>query len=557
MKILKILKTPSKTITSAAVVLSLTTLLSRLMGIFRDRALAHHFGAGPIVDVYYASFKIPDLIYNLLIAGALTAGFIPVFTKLFYQHENKSTAWKLANNVTNIVGIILIILCGLGIIFAPFISPILVPGFSAEQKELVLEFTRIMFLSPLLLGFSMVLGGILQSLRQFAIYSIAPIFYNAGIIIGILYLVPLIGKTGLAWGVILGALLHLVIQIYGAYHQGYRWHLILNFKDPNTRLIGKLMIPRTLGLAATQLNTVIVTVLASILPIGSVAIYNYASNLQGVPVGMIGIPFAVAVFPVLSKCIAEKNLVEFKKNFSTTLRQILFLVIPLSVLFLLLRAQIVRVLLGTGEFDWNATISTADALAVFAMSIWAASLIQLFARAFYALQNSKIPFMVGIISEIITLALALLFINIKHTIFITLPFQLTISLPLFGVNGLALASTLGTIINAILLFVFLRKKIGNLKEEHFFSFTYRLIIAGIIMGITIQILKYPVSRIVDMDRWWGILIHGLFTGIIGLFIYGLCCFLLKIKEINSLYEGLKIRWSALRSILPSQVDKEL
>ena len=533
---LNILNSQSKTVTGAAIVISAATLLSRVVGIARDRVFAHYFGVGPVMDAYYAAFKIPDLIYNLLIVGALTAGFIPAFTKLFYKETNHTAAWRLCNNVINIIGIALLVLCGLGMLFTPFIAKIIAPGFSGESQRLVATFTRIMFFSPLLLGVSMVLGGILQSLRRFLVYSIAPVFYNLGIIFGALVLVPIVGISGLAWGVVVGAGLHASIQLYGALHNGYRWQWRFNLKDPETRLIGKLMVPRTLGLAVTQLNTVIVTMLASLLPIGSVAVYSYANNLQGVSTGLIGIPFALAVFPLLSTLAAENNGEGFIKHLSETTRQIIFLIIPISVIVLLLRAQIVRVILGTGAFDWSATINTADTLAFFSLGLFAQSLIPLYARAYYALANTKTPFIIGIISELISIIAALLLME-----------------PL-GVAGLALASSIGAVLNATLLFLSLRGFTKHLEEQKLLSMLFRASVATIVMAVTIQLLKYPLAKVLNLDRFWGILLHGLVSGTLGLLVYGAICRALKVEEMMQIQNSFKKRWLHLWHV-PAGIDE--
>ncbi|MDD2757766.1 MAG: murein biosynthesis integral membrane protein MurJ [Patescibacteria group bacterium] len=514
----------SKTITGAALIIAAATLMSRLVGLFRDRILAHYFGAGPVLDAYYAAFKIPDVIYNLLIVGALTAGFIPTFTALFNQGENKSPAWKLANNIINISAFILIILCGLGILFAPYLVPLIAPGFSEASRALAVTYTRIMFLSPLILGLSMTLGGILQSLRRFVFYSIAPIFYNLGIIIGAVVLVPMFGLPGLALGVVLGALLHLLLQVVGALLAGWRWHWTFNLKDAETRLIGKLMVPRTLGLAISELNIFVVTILASFLPVGSVAVYNFASNLQAVPIGIIGIPFALAVFPVLSAAAATKNHEEFIKNLSATARQILFLIIPLSMAIMLLRAQIVRVVLGTGAFDWTATINTADALAFFAFGLFAQALIPLLARAFYSLSDTKTPFVIGVVSELIAIIAALILMRS------------------LGVAGLALAASIGGILNASLLVVYLRKNLTGLDGGPIISSLYRFTVAAMIMGIVIQALKYPLAKIFDLNYFWGVFGQGLVAGAVGLTVYGFICWLLKVPEFMHLKDSLARRW---------------
>ncbi len=533
----RLLTAESKSITGAAIVIAVATLTSRLVGVVRDRVFAHYFGAGAVLDAYYAAFKIPDLIYNLLIVGALTAGFIPTFTKLFYTNDNKAPAWRLANNIINIVGLALVVLFGLGIIFTAPLSKIIAPGFSGANQQLVLSFTRIMFLSPVLLGISMVLGGILQSLKQFILYSIAPIFYNIGIILGATLLTKsALGIQGLAAGVVLGALLHAGIQCYGAYASGFRWHWSFNLKDTNTLTIGKLMIPRTLGLAITQLNVVVVTILASFLPAGSITVYNLANNLQGVPIGIIGIPFALAVFPVLSTMVAKKNGAGFIEHLSATTRQILFLIIPIAIIILLLRAQIVRVFYGTGAFDWRATIATANTLAFFALGLFAQSLVPLYARAFYALSNTKTPFTLGVIAELIAIIAALILMR-----------------PL-GVAGLALASSIGAILNALMLIIALRIESGSIEEGKLFHMFYRVAIAACAMGLTIQFLKFPLAGVLDLNRFWGILLQGFISGTVGLLVYGIICYCLKVHEMIHLHASLKRRWLRLWNV-PAGIDE--
>ena len=534
MIMLKILNGQSKSIIGAALIISGATLASRLIGLLRDRVFAHNFGVGPVMDAYYAAFKIPDLVYNLLIIGALSAAFIPAFTKLFNQSEDKSPAWKLANNVLNITAISLAVISVLGIIFSPAIAPLIAPGFSAASKQMVINFTRIMFGSTILLGLSMVIGGVLQSLRAFFLYSLAPIFYNVGIVIGAIVLVPLWGVNGLAWGVVLGAFLHFSLQTYSAYANGYRWRWYLNFKDKETKLLGKLMIPRTLGLAISQLNLVIITILASLLPVGSVAIFHFANNLQAVPIGIIGIPFALAVFPVLSMAASQNNMEEFIKNLSSTIRQILFLIIPFSIILMLVRAQIVRVVLGTGKFDWTATINTADTLALFALSLFAQALIPVIARAFYALSNTKTPFVIGVISELFSIIAALILMK-----------------PL-GVAGLALAFSIGSILNFFILTIALRNNLKTIDGEKILSSFFRIILAAIPMALVIQFAKYPLAKIFDQRYFFGILGQGLIASLAGLAIYTLICYLLRVPELLQLKEGLTRRWLQPKNLPTSE-----
>jgi len=529
----RVLNSVSNSITGAAIIIAGATLISRLVGLLRDRILAHTFGAGPVMDAYYAAFKIPDLIYNLLVVGALSAGFIPIFTRLYHQKDQEE-AWHLAGNVFNIIGVALGVLSVVGIIFAPTLVQLVAPGFNTQTLQLTVSFVRIMFLSPFLLGLSMVLGGILQSLRRFVIYSLSPIFYNIGIIIGATLLYPWIGQTGLAWGVVLGAVLHLSVQLYGAVLSGFKWKPLFNWRDPNTRAIGRMMIPRTLGLAAANINTIIFTVLCSLLPAGSVAIYNYADNLQWVPIGIIGIPFALAAFPALSYAAALKDWAEMSRRLSETARKILFLIIPLSLIFLLLRAQIVRVVLGSGAFDWTATINTADTLAFFALGLFAQALIPLFARAFYALGDSKTPFMAGVSAVLINIVLALALMK-----------QL-------GVAGLALSASVGAIFNLTVLAIVLRGRIKSLEENTILSALGRISIAALFMGMAIQWLKYPLAEIFNQRYFWGIFGQGAVAGLAGLVVYGLICYILKLPEMLDFINSFHKRWLKLRNV-PTEV----
>lgn len=532
---LKILNSQSKSITGAAIILSGATLLSRLVGIIRDRVLAHYYGAGPVMDAYYAAFKIPDLIYNLLIVGALTAGFIPTFTRLLSEKDGNKRAWYLTNNILNILGISLLVLCSLGLIFTPVLNKIIAPGFHDDNLIRIIGFTRIMFLSPIFLGISMIMGGVLQSLRRFVLYAFAPIFYNFGIIFGATVLVRLMGENGLAWGVVLGAAIHCAIQIYGVRQVGWRYRFKFDIKDKDTNTVGKLMVPRTMGLAITQLNQVIVTMLASFLPVGSIAVYNYANNLQAVPVGVLAIPFALAIFPLLSAAAAENDMQQFVAHLSNVIRQILFLIVPAAILILLLRAQIVRVILGSGQFDWNATVNTADALAFFSLGLVAQALIPVLSRAFFALSNTKTPFIIGIISELISIIAALVLMK-----------------PL-GAAGLALASSIGVTINLILLWINLRSETKTLNEAEILSLVYKIALASLVMGLVVQALKYPLAKLLNQQIFWGIFGQGAIAGTAGIVVYFFLCYILRVPEFIQFKDSFARRWLKIRNINTTEI----
>ena len=464
----------SDSITRSAALIAMMGFASRLLGLVRDRVLAAKFGAGDILDAYYAAFKIPDLVYGLLVLGALSAAFVPVFTSLISQNKDRD-AWKLVQVMLSVGVVVLAIISFVLFIFAPGLIGLITFGYGPEKQELIVSLTRIMLLSPILLGISGIVGGILNSYKKFFFYSLAPIFYNLGIIIGVLVFTEIFGTIGLAFGVVLGAGLHLLIQLPEVIRCGLKFKFLPDLKNKELRKVFTLMVPRAMGLAVTQVNLLVVTILASTLASGSLAIFNFANNLQSVPIGLFGISFAVASFPTLSALWAKKKNDDFVIKFIATLRKIIFLVVPLSALIIVLRAQIVRVVLGAGQFDWDDTQLTLQALGVFAISLWAQSIIPLLARSFYAIHNTKRPFFTGVFSEVINIVLALMLIG-QH-----------------GIIGLVWAFSISTSINAIILFSILRMKIGSMKGQGMTAFTVKIVTITASAVVTAQLIKNLIS----------------------------------------------------------------
>ncbi|MEI7619970.1 MAG: murein biosynthesis integral membrane protein MurJ [Candidatus Falkowbacteria bacterium] len=510
----------TNSITMAAALVGVSSLLSRFLGVFRDRILAGQFGAGQSLDIYYSAFRIPDLIYSLIILGALSAGFIPVFTGLVKDFKSyKSTglfkylnseAWDLVNNLLNVLMLSLISLSLLGIIFAPSLISLISPGFSPEAQKTTADLTRIMFLSPLFLGISGILGGILQSFKNFLVYSIAPIMYNVGIILGALWLSPSMGISGLAWGVVLGAFLHMAVQIPVVYNLGWRYRLFVDFKNKNLIRIARMMIPRTLSLAISQVNLVIITIIASNLASGSLTVFNFANNLQSFPIGIFGISFAVAAFPALSAAARDNK--KMIGHFSLATRQILFFIIPATILLITLRAQIIRIILGTGSFDWNDTILTMDTLGFFALSLFAQAIIPLQTRVFYARQDSRTPFFIGIFVVIANIFLS-----------IWLSGRL-------GVAGLALAFSMSSILNFVMLWAWLHVRVGSLDQGKILISTAKFSAAGIAAGFVVQLMKDVVWPYINMSTFSGVLVQGLVAAMGGIITYLAVCAMLRSEE---------------------------
>ena len=495
-----------------------SSFISRFLGVFRDHILAGQFGAGDELDIYYAAFRVPDLIFNLLVLGALSAGFIPVFVSLLGDDESADNrdAWRFANLVVSSLVIILLILSVIGIVLAPQLLRLLTPGFSDDKLAATVQLSRLMFLSPLLLGVSGVVGGILQSFKNFFAYSLAPIFYNLGIIAGALFLVPRFGLLGLAWGVVIGAALHLLVQLPTLWHLGFRFQPLLDWRDAALRQIGRIMIPRTMGLAINQFNLVVMTILASALASGSLAIFNLANNLQSFPVGIFGLSFAIAAFPTISALVGQPD--KLKASLTITIRQTLFLVIPATIIILALRAQIIRVILGSGRFDWQDTILTMRTLSYFGISIFAQSLTAILVRVFYAYKDSATPFWISLVAAAINISLAW-------------PWSRQ-----FGVAGLALAFSVSNIVNFILLWLALRHKDNILDNLAIGVGSLKMALAAAIAWPAIFTAKRLIAPLVDMDTFWGITGQLIGAAIVGLVVYLLICLLLRCPEAKQLWQ---------------------
>jgi putative peptidoglycan lipid II flippase len=511
----------NNSVTGGALLLAVFSFLSKIFGLWRERLIAGHFGAGAVADIYYSAFRLPDLIFNTLVLGALTSAFIPIFQKVWLR--DKKEGLNLANSVLNFFLLIIGLLVVLAIIFAPQIMPVITPGFQAWQMTATVKLTRLMLLAIIFFVASNIIGGILNSWKRFFSFSLAASFYNLGIIGGIVFIYPRLGLDGLAWGVVLGAFLHLVVQLPEVLKNGWRYGLVLNFDKPLKRIL-KLMVPRTLGLAASQINLVAVTMIASTLATGSIAVFNMANNLQSLPISLFAVSLAVAVFPTFTQAINENNHDLFTVNFSLSLRRILFLLIPISVLIVILRAQIVRVILGTGAFNWQNTYDTAQTLGWFAVSIFAQGLIPLLARSFYAHEDTKTPMVISLISIILNIFLSLWLASF------------------WGVVGLAMAFSLASLFNMLLLYIILHLRLKNLDENKIFRSLWKICLNAFLAGAVTYTGLQVISPLVDMHTFKGIFFQGLGAGLLGLLTYLFLSIVGRMEEVVILKRVLIKTW---------------
>lgn len=536
------LNSQTKSVSSAALLLGLSALLSRLLGLFRDRLLAGRFGAGEELDIYFAAFRIPDFVYGILIMGGISAIFLPVFAEMRQRQE--VNGWKFVNDALTIIFVVLVLLCGVLALATPLLISWVAPGFTESHRALAVSLTRIMFLSPILLGVSSIFSGVLQYFHRFLAYALSPIFYNIGIIIGILFFVPLFGLQGLAYGVILGAFLHFSIQIPAVIQTGWRYQPVFSFKNLGIQKLFSLLPPRVLGTSAYHINLIALTAIGSALGAGAISVFNFSNNLQYIPIGLIGLSFATAVFPNLSKAAVEGGKELFWQQLSRSLRHTLFFVIPISILMILLRAQIVRVVLGWGEFGWEDTRLVAASLAVFAIGIFAASIVPILARAFFSLQDTKTPAVVALFSTGLNVGLAIFFVrqlaevNFFRNI---LGLLLRISdLPNFSVVGLPLAVSIAVIFQCVLLVMVLCRKLEIIKLDEIGIAVGKMLFSGVSLALVTYLFLQLGGLLFDTRTFWGIFWQGALSGAMGFVTYIAIAFALKLPEARNVLAILRL-----------------
>lgn len=513
-----------QSIAAGALVVALFGVASRLLGVVRDRILAAQYGAGDTLDVYYAAFRLPDLIFELLVVGALGAAFIPIFSKIIAT-EDMQRAWRCAHGVLMLVVGGLALLSCLGVIFAPMLIHVIVPGFPAEKMMQAAHLTRIMFLSPIFLSASAVLGSVLVSFRRFIFNSMAPIFYNIGIIIGAKFFVPFVGIDGLAWGVVLGSMMHVVIHIIEVRRIGFRVFRSVHmpFFNPDVIETIRLMVPRMFSSASSQLSLLLVTFFASTLAAGSITVFTFANNIQSVVLGLIGIPFALAAFPVLSNKYAIGDTESFAGVLSQTLRRILYYAVPLSAIFFVLREQIVRIVYGAGHFDVQDTIMTYQVLGIMCVGLFAQSIIPLLSRGFYAMYDTKTPFYIALVSQFLN---AILIIGLIRS---------------HGIYAIAASFTITAIFNALLLFMYLHRSIDDGEYRDTLRTIMQIGVATFVVIVLTIFVRNMAALYLPLQYVWGVLVQLISAGMVGAMSYFFVTAIFGVKEYETIKKKIIIR----------------
>ncbi|HDY72922.1 MAG TPA: murein biosynthesis integral membrane protein MurJ [bacterium] len=528
----------TKRVGFAAVILAFSHLISRFLGLIRDWLLARSFGAGLELDVYFAAFKIPDFVYQIFILGGIVATFLPLFSEYF--SKDSDGAWEFTSNTLNIFLVLLTSLSLILFIFTPYITKIIAPGFNDWQIDKTIFLTRLMLLSPIFFGLSSIFSSILQYFYRFLIYSFAPIVYNLSIIFGILFLSPRLGILGVALGVVVGAFSHFLIQIPSVINCGFRYKPILNFKDPKIKKVFLLMIPRAFGVSSMQINAIVINAIASTLVVGSISVFNFANNIRLFPIAIIGVSFATAVFPKLSRAWVENKKEKFINSFSLIFRQIIYLALPVVILMFILRNQLVNLILRHGQFSIEAAQLVSASVGLFCFGILFASLRPLFFRVFFSLKDTKTPTLLAVIFVIVNIVLSLVLTSALKPGSLEaagLKDFLIKNFSLYQVNdisilGFPLAYLISLALEFCLFIVFLKKRLGDFGIKEILNSFLKSLVAGILMIFIVQFSLLQIG-LIDSDLYQLVLISsiGFLAYIIITFIFGS----VEIQSIKTLF----------------------
>ncbi len=445
-------------------------VISRALGLLREVVISHRFGTGGELDAYLAAFRLPDILFQIVAGGALASAFIPTFAGYLAADDDEG-AWRLASAVINLVLLLTIALAAVAAMAAPWlVRTIVAPGFEPSRKDLTVELMRLMLLTPAIFGVSGVVMGVLNARQHFLLPALAPTVYNLGIIAGALLLAPSLGVGGLALGVVLGALGHLLIQVPGLVRHRLQYTPTLGLRDAGVHEVGRLMLPRVLGLAAVQINFLVNTILASGLTAGSLAALNYAWLLMLLPQGIFAQSVATAAFPTFSEQAAHDRRPEMRGTLAATLRAVLYLTLPAAVGLIVLREPLVQIIFQRGAFTETSTYMVAWALALFVLGLPAHAVVEIVVRAFYAMHDTKTPVAIGVAAMALNVGLSLGFIA---------AFQ---ALGWMPHGALALSNSLATTVEVFVLLALVRRRLAGLEGRTMLRSLGRMVLAAVPMA---------------------------------------------------------------------------
>lgn len=496
-------------------------IISNLVGLLRQIVVANGFGTSPDLEAFNAANRVGEVLFNLMAGGALASAFVPTFTGLLVK-DQKSTAWRLASGIANLIVVIMIVMCLITAVVAPWlVKYLLAPGYDAAKQQLTVQILRVLLPSVVIFGLSGLVMGILNAHQKFLIPALTPAMYSTGMILGVWLLVPQLGIFGLAWGAVIGALLHLGLQIPSLVKLGGRYQAIFIPKDSLVLQVGRLMLPRLFGAAIVQLNFWVNTILASFHE-GSLNGITYAFQLMLMPQAAIAQSIAIAAMPTFSAQVALDKMDELRQSLASSLRGLILLSVPASIGLMILRKPIVALLYQRGEFDVHSTELVAWALLWYAAGLVGHAMVEVLSRAFYALQDTRTPVLVGV---------AAMSLNILFSLILMPVFE---SIGWMPHGGLALANSLATALETVGLLVLIRRKMKRMYARRILSLAWRSLLAGMMMAAALW-GWLVVST--DMPVWL-VALAGI-TG--GALVYLAIIRLLRVEELGYLLSSIKRR----------------
>lgn len=503
-----------QSILSAAFVIAFMYAIAAFLGFVKNRLLAHYFGDSAELGLYFSADVIPSFIYTMIVVGAMSAAFIPVFKRV--KKKDVQAAWDMTSSVLNALLVVFTVFAVIIFIFANPISSTLVVGQSSLSNadiNLMSQLMRVMIVAQIIFVLSSVLSGLLESFNRFIVSAFAPVVYNIGIILALVFLVPYFGIFAPAIGMTIGALLHVLVQVPFVKKLGYRYKPIINWKDKPFKEIIRLTMPRAVGNTAPQLLKFVFTNLVLYISAPSMVVWKFANDLQLVPIRLFGTSLSRAALPFLSDSIKENDIRDFKKLLVKTINQTMFFMFPVSVLLFVLKVPLVRLAVGSKIFSWGATIMTAYTLAFFSISIAVQSITNILIRAFYAIKDTKTPVYMSFIMVFVSSTLGFYFVKGLG----------------WGVWSLAFSYSIGSFIEFILLYIFLQLKIGKISILG--RQINKIIIVTALMGIAVYIpIKLLDQVVFDTTRTLGLLLLTGTVSMLGFVTYLFFSWLLKIEE---------------------------
>ena len=468
-----------KTILSAALIIMLMIAASRILGLMRNRVLAHFFSVEDL-SVYFAAFRVPETIFEILVFGTFSSAFIPIFTSYISQ-KKKDEAWTVASISLNFAFLIFLGLAVLIFLFAGPLYRLIAPGFSSVQILQIANLSRVLLIAQAFFVLSYFLTSVLESLQRFLVPALAPLLYNLGIILGTIFFSSSLGLYAPVIGAVVGAFFHFLIQLPLAFFLGFRPKLKINLQHPGVREVGRLALPRIVELSSLQLGKMAELFLASLVSTAAYTYYTFANSLALLPIGLFGISMAKASLPTLSYQAAQNQ----KKNFAETLtslfNQVIFFILPCAVFLAVLRIPVVRLVFGADRFTWESTLQTSWTLSAFCLGILAQGMIYPLTRAFWALHDTKTPVKISLGVIIVNILLGIIFI-------VLLKLQIW---------TLALAFSLASFLQVILLFFFLSRKVEELKPKKILFSFFKIALAAFSSGL----LMFFLLKILDRSAW--------------------------------------------------------